>query len=611
MKYTNGRIAAIVGAVFLFVWILPYLILGEDAHAMLHDNLDSGPFINQLAVKYFFDFSGTIPEFVNLDVRAMYPFSTFQLLLYAILPLFWAYIANEFIIKLIAYTGMYLFLGMFFPAISAKNDEKNYLFVTLAVSVIFAWCPFYSAFGLTAAGLPMLAWAFWNVALKHRETTPTGDRANAIPASTLALCFLYIAFFGFSSALILNGYFVLTVLFGFCAYFLYKKEHRKKQIWFYLATALLLVIYIVCNFKFISLMLSGYQSHRVVWDAFTQLPNVNRRNFIETILYFFIIFGFGYLHAGSNHSAILLICTVVLLFGRRDKKNILWKWISWIFLLNAIIAAVNALFTADIWSTIMTSLGLGAVNIGRLYYVLPFTWYVAGALALAFIWEKIMQSGNTQTVQKNDKVKLARTVTVTLCALSFVFVSTITRRECHVSVFTNYAAMLGVTINGPSYREWFDENLFKTIDEAIGRDKTTYRVGSIGMHPAIAMHNGFRTVDVQYPSYSFEYWQKFRSVIADELSRDPGMDAYFNWGNRCYLLASDIYTHRSWYNFMYNKNSTAVIKTLDYNIEALKDVLGGEYIFSAVPILTPPDGLAYVDCFEGDYWKIYLYKVNI
>jgi len=416
MKHRASSAALLTGAAFLLLWVMPYLVLGEDAHIVPQDNLDSEIIFNRLGAKYFFDFSGVIPEFINLDVRALNVFSTFQLVFYAFLPPFWAYIANEFVVRLIAYAGMYLLLSLIFSrcfrtegALERRQAQPGnpYVFVTLAISVVFAWLPLYSVYGLTSVGMPMLAWALYTVFLR-------GSAGKAeVPAWKLRLCFLYIAFFGLSSALILSGYFILFALFGMCAYFLCKQQHRKKQIWFYLAAALLLAIYILCNLKLISLMLSGYQSHRTLWES------AESKNFVETILWFFALFGLGRPHAGGYYSVIVLLCVIVFVWGwRGDKKNRIWQWLSWIILLNAAIAAANALLSSALAGRIMTALGLGGFRASRLFFALPFAWHTAGAFALAYIWEKIAGSKSARA-----RIQLARGAAAGACVASFIFAS--------------------------------------------------------------------------------------------------------------------------------------------------------------------------------------------
>lgn len=57
------------------------------------------------------------------------------------------------------------------------------------------------------------------------------------------------------------------------------------------------------------------------------------------------------------------------------------------------------------------------------------------------------------------------------------------------------------------------------IDDAIGRDKSTYRVAHLGISPAPSLMHGFYTVDGYSNNYSLEYKHRFREVIAAELEK--------------------------------------------------------------------------------------------
>jgi len=62
---------------------------------------------------------------------------------------------------------------------------------------------------------------------------------------------------------------------------------------------------------------------------------------------------------------------------------------------------------------------------------------------------------------------------------------------------------------------------------------------------------------------------------------------------------------------MFNKESKKRLKSFELNLEPFKE-LGGEYIFSAVPIENATaNGLALDKIFteKSAAWKIYLYKV--
>ena len=96
--------------------------------------------------------------------------------------------------------------------------------------------------------------------------------------------------------------------------------------------------------------------------------------------------------------------------------------------------------------------------------------------------------------------------------------------------------------NTLSFKDFYSEPLFESIKEYIGRDQAVYKVGSVGLHPAVPRYNGFHTIDGYYPIYSLDYKTRFREIIIDELNKVPKLKLKFdNWGNRCYLFSSELY----------------------------------------------------------------------
>ena len=79
------------------------------------------------------------------------------------------------------------------------------------------------------------------------------------------------------------------------------------------------------------------------------------------------------------------------------------------------------------------------------------------------------------------------------------------------------------------------------IAKAIGREKSDYRIVSVGMNPAVSLFNGFYTVDGYSTDYPLEYKHEFREIIKDELAKDEGVRGYFDdWGNRCYIFSAEL-----------------------------------------------------------------------
>ena len=160
-----------------------------------------------------------------------------------------------------------------------------------------------------------------------------------------------------------------------------------------------------------------------------------------------------------------------------------------------------------------------------------------------------------------------------------------------------------------SWESYYAKELMQEIDEAIGRDKSEYRVAHLGISPAPSLMYGFYTVDGYSNNYPLEYKHRFRKVIEKELEKgEEATRLYFDtWGSRCYLFNSQSGTYYS-----LSASSEAVYEGLEFDMEALKD-LGCEYLFSGGQILDASRmNLEELGNFKtkDSYWRIWLYRLK-
>jgi hypothetical protein len=99
-------------------------------------------------------------------------------------------------------------------------------------------------------------------------------------------------------------------------------------------------------------------------------------------------------------------------------------------------------------------------------------------------------------------------------------------------------------------------------------------------------------LDGLLPVYRLEHKVRFRSIIADEIAKDPRLSAYFDeWGNRCYLFSAEL--GLSDQNNLIDKNSRLSLNDFRFNAEAFKQ-MGGRYVFLPCSFNTPNEqGCAY------------------
>ena len=161
--------------------------------------------------------------------------------------------------------------------------------------------------------------------------------------------------------------------------------------------------------------------------------------------------------------------------------------------------------------------------------------------------------------------------------------------------------------NKPTYREFFATQQFSDIGKFIDKNKTDYKVVSIGIFPSIAVYNGFHTLDGYMTNYPLKHKHEFRKIIKNELDKNLKYKNYYDkFGGRCYIFVNDL----NYADWNYRKERKAVINNLEFNTEAFKK-LGGDYIFSAVKINNFEENkLELLKIFESDAsaWRIFLYR---
>ena len=166
--------------------------------------------------------------------------------------------------------------------------------------------------------------------------------------------------------------------------------------------------------------------------------------------------------------------------------------------------------------------------------------------------------------------------------------------------------------NCMSIKNYYSQPLFNEIKEYIGKEQFEYKVGSIGLHPAVTAYNGFYTIDGYSGMYSLDYKIKFREIIEPELRKYPSQSAKFDsWGNRCYLFSSELLPLWNHKDYIISKYSNIEINNLEFDFEKMKQ-LPCHYIFSTVEINNYSVNHIYFErSFEHkDFpYRIYLYKL--
>ena len=557
----------IAALIVIALYFAPFYILGENTPTLVHDNLDSNVVWFTILAdsgQLFDSMDAAIPQVMNGIPRNSFG-SEFNVIqwLYLFFEPYTAYIINLTLMHLVAFIGMYLLLSRRI----LPNDGSG--FIAVGVSLAFALLPFWPSGGLSVAGMPLLLYAFLNIRDGHWSV----------------IDWAIIGFMPFYSSFALTGFFVLVALSIFWLYDL--AVTRKPNFVFFLAIGLLCLIYCFVEYRLIVSMFidTGYASHRM---EFVQIPTDFWSALKTSVGNFFL----GQYHAASLHTYFIglsVAITTLILLMKKKRCDLLVVLVG----LCAVISLFYGFINSEYLLFIKNFSLFQGFQLGRFHFLHPLLWFVIFALALKIIYSNLRYGKQIAIIFLTLQIALLFT-----CAYGAIGGSTL-----------QYGGPGLLLTDQLSWDEFYSPELFDEIDEVIALPKESYRVVSIGMHPAVSQYNGFYTLDSYQVNYPLDYKHSFRKIMEKELAKSEMNQVYFDsWGNRCYLFVSELEGNRD----MNTRGNSKPIQNLEIDSEALYD-MGGRYIFSAVEILNYKDNnLELVDVFENDSspWKIWLYSVK-
>ena len=557
-----------IGILITVVFFLPYFVLGDGCIFEINDQLDESIMNYMLPARHLWDGSTIYPEMLNgVNASGMQPSAVLFLPLYRLISARTAFLTQYIICFLAAFSGMYLLV----------KEITDSSILAMIAGGCFCVLPLYPVYGLSEFGIPLIlygALCLWK-------------QKNVIWGLLITVVF------GLTSHLVYTGYVVL----GFWVIALvYALAKKKKNQWFPIGFAVLFAIYVLVNRALIREILFGtgsYISHREEMVS-------SATPFFET---FWNVFQNSAQHAPSLHKYLILPIVLFLILGAFCKKGetdrILYKAavINFLFLVAIALFYAFCHLTAVVdWKNNATGF-LHYFQMHRVYWLYPAAWYLEFAWAAAVLWR-------TKVPHTDARMQAGKLAVILICLLpTLQLLKVNSGMYLNVNQINNGSDVTGYI----SWESWFAEDLMQEIDDAIGRDKSTYRVAHLGISPAPSLMHGFYTVDGYSNNYPLEYKHRFREVIAAELEKNEEVRVYFDlWGNRCYLF------NNITGNYMQlKKGNTLVYEGLEFDMDALRE-LGCEYLFSGAEIGDAERmGLELVGYYEtdGSYWGIWVYCI--
>lgn len=551
---SKERILFIMGLLLVLMYYIPFVYLGDNSYITIHDNLDSSiANLNVLKENGMLFHNDVFPAMSGLTgANISFGFLP-RLLLIQYLDPFHSYMVNELIGRLIGFIGMYFFLKRYM----LKSDGSSNI-VAVITALCFALMSYYSDYGLSVMGQPLLVYSFFN--LRERRQ--------------VMLSYLFILFIALYSSLVLSGLFVGIALFSYYFYIKSKDKNVHKE---YIIGFLIWVLtYMITNYSLLASFFMSVPSHRLEFYFSSSVTDICRDCWGMLMITQY--------HTGSLPVMLILLYAILLSCYERkiDKQiKVLLGMILGVIMFGCIYKGMLLLFPSS-------SL-LNAFQFDRFYFLLPFLWMCL----LANLFEKLL-------CYRRNGMKL-------LFLSFFLFLGGIFLLNSEYRGIVK-SMLHKETAEQPSYKQFYATDLFDEIDTDLSIRKNKEHIVCLGLYPSVALYNGYYTLDGYFQTYPLSYKHQFREVIAPELAKSKELKDYFdNWGSRCYLFSSELGR-----DYLWGKNRNGVVKNLEIDTKQLKE-MGCTYLFSAVDIENSQSlNLDIVGLYTtpSSYWNIRVYKIR-
>ncbi|QDU75406.1 hypothetical protein Pan97_24380 [Bremerella volcania] len=573
---------AILGICAVAGFMLPLMIWGEHSRLCVQDVLDQSPIQQHRAMHQENPLwlsgkpdptllKGAAPAAAGPELRG-------EFWAYYFLKPFNAYLLNQWLSRLVAFFGMYLLIHCLL------REHAWGVVIATTVAMLFACLNFYPPTPFT---VPVLPWMAVSLLMIYQRQPSYWPWLVLLVAPLLGSFLLAPAFL---LGMVWLVWFFLAI--------------TGRWHWRLLgALSLSTVANVVCSFALAARGFSeNYVSHRTLW-----VPMFTGKTAFDCCKTTAANFVLGNAHVHTHHylllPLLLIVTTGIVLVALRRKE---WPgspaastggYLSQPALMLPIVIFLCALcsFAYGFWQypefqRIWFSIPkFGMINVSRFHWLHPVLWYLAIAYCLAYLLDLPWLR------QRSHWCWLL--IGVVFCGQAMV-------------ILANRESALAYRAGTPSYAQFFATKQFDAIRDTIGMEPAEYYVASLGMHPSVAVYNGFYCLDGYQSDHALDYHLAFREIIAGELDQSEELRKYFDqWGGRCYLFSSELGK-----DFVYTADREQSIAKLRIDPEKFRE-MGGRYILSAVEIRDPAaSNLNLIQEFPAsEYdsaWTIYLYRVD-
>jgi len=562
----------IIAIVIIFIPFVSYLILGQDSYLPIGDGLDGNHIYLKLHAQniknnkqpgYFSQPVGGIKQHKDLVTSPI-------LLLFILFPPLTAEIINKLLISLIAYFGMLILLLHLNP--EAKKTKFDFFWVN-GVALAYGLCYFWPYAGISVAGLPLIFYAY---------ITSEEKMLRSI---------LIAAFYAWYSDLALVGMFLLIVLAVSELVKIIKYGIRYQKILF---IALLAVFYILFNTSMILSVLDPlFVSHRSEFNLVNMYSTIKESAVLAAKMF---LFNVGH---NSGYPTLIIISFIAVIIVLLYKKKPIPQMAKKLLFLYVAIILVSFLLNNKIWVSIQQHIPvLKMLQLQRFYWLLLPIQYLIFYVTLSCL----------------NSLNMRKLITIIIILQMGILYYHINHNTKQV-----VKKVIGMENMNISYNQYYSPKLFEEIRNYINKPQNSYRVVSVGLHPAVPLFNGFYTVDGYYSGgYPLEHKKIFGKMQEEELKKNAVIaSSFYDWGSSCLLYSDDIdkkVGYRGGYMPpLIRKDSNVEINDLRIDPNILVQ-MNCQYLFSTVPINNSENfSLFFEKSFENNEspYRIYLYAIRV
>ena len=461
---------------FIFTAFFSYYILfflnGTKSSILIDDVLN-----NELLNKYLLQVNDLLFEtnqllkieqpFGGLPLHYIHSQYNFYNIPFYFLNIFWSYIINDILIRVIGFFSMRELL--------IKKIIKNNYFLSSLLGLLFAFIPIYSIYGITLLGAPLVYIAYLN-------TLDNKLRIKDV---------FFVIFYCFYSVPFTYPFILLFLSISLVIWFFKTKKINKKL---GLLILIFLVSIIILKSPLIFNLVIG-ESHRNIASNLS-FPSVKG---IFYTMFKWMIYG------GETHPAIMVSFPIMLslIISKSSKSLKILLFIIFLILLKAFSPYIS-LYTGN----------SNLINFALYYkiiFLLPFIFFIMWAHSL----------------NKNSKYSIF--LLIVFFGLNIIrnydFSSNIFSSKINDKIYSNDKLItnffpsrhvpkdiFNINLNGISFSDYISKSLFDMINSKYCFKENKDIIITYGLDPSILLLNDFHTASGYFNNYPSKYNLEFRKI---------------------------------------------------------------------------------------------------